>query len=446
MKLSGTTQVAVCSGRNPGSIRVRLRNDRTSRPAQTSSTIEIATCATTSSPRRRTRPGLPVAPPPVSVNDGTSERPAGKAGSAPNTSPVATASVSVKNSTVPSIDTSCARGVSPAASVFSSESDAQATARPSTAPLVVSTRLSVASCRISRPRPALRHHGGPMERTVPDRHEDVVVFRIERHRRQDADDGVRPIVEAVGPADDRRIAPERLEPVGVAQHDHALRLRPVVVGAKRASVQRTDAQRVEVRGRDDARAQAFGLGAAVEDEPHLVILDDVLERAGPLAVVGELAPGESGVDFVLARNLRLEHQDAIAAVVGQRFQHDAVDDAEDRRVGADAERHRHQDRASEPAVSREHAHGDAKVLRERVQHAHAERVAAGILDVRDAAEALERPSARLAGIDALPDELRGLEREVALDLLVHVGFNPPTPHHQSERRPERAHSVHDCLP
>ena len=112
------------------------------------------------------------------------------------------------------------------------------------------------------------------ERAGGGRHVDVDVDRILRHRRQDPDHLVWPVVHLKDAANDRRIAAEAALPVGVTQHQHRRRAWTFVRVLKRAAEGGLHAKHVEeVRG-DDAGRHAFGLGAAEQDEPHAVELGD----------------------------------------------------------------------------------------------------------------------------------------------------------------------------
>ena len=63
---------------------------------------------------------------------------------------------------------------------------------------------------------------------------------------------------------------------------------------------RPDAEEIEVVPRDNARRDALGLAASEQDEPHVVVLDDRLERLRLLAVVVDLE-GENPCAWMPAR-------------------------------------------------------------------------------------------------------------------------------------------------
>ena len=82
----------------------------------------------------------------------------------------------------------------------------------------------------------------------------------------------------------------------------------------------------------------------------------------------------------------MQDDERVAVRVGQRLEQHAVDDAEDRRVGADAERHRHDDDEGEAGVAAKGADPVAHVLRDRFDDARQPRVPDVVLDPVDDAE------------------------------------------------------------
>ena len=184
--------------------------------------------------------------------------------------------------------------------------------------------------------------GGGAERTGRRRHVDVAVGRVLRNRRQHADDGVRPVVHLEGLADDVGVAAKPRAPVFVAQHQHRRGSRIVVAVDERAAELRAHAEHVEEVGRDHAGVHAVGLPAVQQVERHLVELHQPAEAGELLTVVVEL--GDRDADGVLTGKRRrfLEQHQSIALHVRQRLEQHAVDDAEHRGVGPDAQA-KHQD-------------------------------------------------------------------------------------------------------
>ena len=192
-----------------------------------------------------------------------------------------------------------------------------------------------------------------------------------------------------------------------------------VVVTEISSEERLHAEHVEEAGGDDAGLDALRFGTAEQDEPHVVELDHAGERARLPAVVVHLFRREAeAVGAVVlaaglvARPLLPQDDQLVAALVGQRLEEHAVDDAEDRGVGADAERHRQDDDEREAWRLEERACPVAHVLHERLGGAHEPRVADVIFHTADVAERGDRRAARLIARHAGADVLVGLHVEV----------------------------------
>ncbi len=102
----------------------------------------------------------------------------------------------------------------------------------------------------------------------------------------------------------------------------------------------------------------------------------------------------------------------------QPLEHHCIDQAEDCRVGADAERQRQDDDSGEDTVAAEHAQRVAKVLPKVLQPASAH-VAALLLDGGDVAELEERATLRFlrldAGSDVVVDQAIAMEAHLVAD-------------------------------
>ena len=97
----------------------------------------------------------------------------------------------------------------------------------------------------------------------------------------------------------------------------------------------------------------------VEKSPKAAI---VVARA--LEVV-DLGHRERRVLGAEARRALADVDQPILVAIDERAQQHAADDAEDRGVGADAERERHHDGGGQPPGAPQRAQADAHVLRER---------------------------------------------------------------------------------
>ncbi len=134
-----------------------------------------------------------------------------------------------------------------------------------------------------------------------------------------------------------------------------------------------------------------------------------------------------------ARRALTDVEQAIFAAVDERTHQHGADDAEDRGVGADAERQRDDDGGGQALGAPQRAHADAHFAAERGEGVEP----AGVPDaphrfahVRDVAELAQRGEARRLGIFAAIDPLLHAEREMAADFVVEiaiVGSHDATP-------------------
>ena len=157
------------------------------------------------------------------------------------------------------------------------------------------------------------------------------------------------VAEPHGLADHRRIAAERRRPEAVRQHGGAGRLRPIV-GRVRAGGRRTG--RSPITSKYDPPTTP---ARTTRGSPSPTIVKSMVEKS-PKAVsvltrdaeVANLGDGEVGVLGADPLGALADVDQAILVAVDQRPQQHAADDAEDRGVGADAERERHDDGEGQP--------------------------------------------------------------------------------------------------
>ena len=110
--------------------------------------------------------------------------------------------------------------------------------------------------------------------------------------------------------------------------------------------------------------------------------------------------------------------------VGERLvteQH-RVHDAEDRGVGADGEAEDQHRRRGEAPIAHQAAEAVARVARQRVEGRRPARVAAGFLDLLDAAEQAQCLEARVFPRQAARLQTLGLAFEMELQLFAQIGF------------------------
>ncbi len=217
--------------------------------------------------------------------------------------------------------------------------------------------------------------------------------RAEERRRRHADDRERDTVERERPADDAGFTAETPLPERVADDGHgAVRSAAALIvgGAEGAAEHRRHAEHVEESAaRPDALGELGG-AAARQVEAGVGPGDGAI---GPLALpVAKLFPDRIGPRPVVEQHQPLGLADR------ERLQQDAVDEGEDRAVGADAEGERGHGDQRERGAAAQDAQTVAHVLRELVEPARAARVAAFFLDLLHAAERQPRPAARLGSV------------------------------------------------
>ena len=183
-----------------------------------------------------------------------------------------------------------------------------------------------------------------------------------------SDDEVRVAAERDRLADGLAIAVEPALPELAAQDHDALAPRTIIVRTERPAGLEWRAEELEEIGADVARAELFR-----EVSPG-VIDDAGVERGGLLddlrlgAPMHELRRGRPG-PLPLSRGVH-EHHEPVGLRHVHRPQQDGVDDRENGRVGADAERQRGQGGERERRVLAQHPDGQAQVFEERLYMAH----------------------------------------------------------------------------
>jgi hypothetical protein len=151
-------------------------------------------------------------------------------------------------------------------------------------------------------------------------------------------------------------------PEGVAEDHHRRLSRHVVLGLQQASVHGPRAQHRKQAGRGLEPFDALRLiraeqrGDAPARDRHL------LERAVLLLDVEVLPWRRPVLRDVDARRPQPQHDEPIRIGVGQRLQQQRVDDAEDRAVGADADRQRRDDDQRQRPAAAQRPDGIAEIL------------------------------------------------------------------------------------
>ncbi len=192
----------------------------------------------------------------------------------------------------------------------------------------------------------------------PDRHEDVGVrLRQAELGRENADDGVGLAAERDRAADDRRIARPLALPETVGQSHDALTALAVVVLRERAPRRRAGAESLE-----EARRHVGGA-----DFPGLAVARQVHRHGGRAAHRRERMGGGFEIRELEHRDVVGERDQPPGLGIRQGGEEDAIEDAEDGGVGADAERDRQDRGTREGRGLGERARGLADVL-EKSRH------------------------------------------------------------------------------
>ena len=190
--------------------------------------------------------------------------------------------------------------------------------------------------------------------------------RVVRARLQHADDLRLLGREIERLADDGRVRPEHALPVPIGEHHDRRGRLDFVGGHEHPSEQRLRAEhREEVRGHQSAHG-AVRLVAPEHAERKVAEFDELVDRLRPSAVVGHLGKRERRILYA-GGDLRLPQvHDAVGFRIRKRPQEHTVDDAENRRVRADAESEREHERDGKSRHAGQIPECDADVVDHRV--------------------------------------------------------------------------------
>ena len=204
----------------------------------------------------------------------------------------------------------------------------------------------------------------------------------------------------------------------------------------------------EVRGHQlDAPAGFHGAVDRDDGTIHPRESDDVGERVVLRAHLVERRPAVDISRLLETEGVRdLPHlHQPIGVADRQRAQQQIVDEAEERRVGADAERQRQRDHGGERRTLQQHAQRIPDVLRQRVGHGDASLFAVGFAELLGAAEPPERDAARFVrrqpGAACLVHE----QLEMGGQLFVELSIDAPPQQRRGQagaERPETGPGAH----
>ncbi len=138
----------------------------------------------------------------------------------------------------------------------------------------------------------------------------------------------------------------------------------------------------------------------------------------------------------------VDEEQSLRVVDRQRLDQHGVDQAEDRRVGADPEPERQQRHERERWRPPQKPEGVADVAAQLVDQPQADRLAAFLLARSNAAELGERTPAGFLLRHAAPAQIRLIELEVDPHLVLHLALEVSAPAADSKPRPDTCDETH----
>ncbi len=213
-----------------------------------------------------------------------------------------------------------------------------------------------------------------------------------------------------------------------AENDDRVSVRRLFRRFKSTPEQRLRAEQRKNRRRDSISREADRIATTGErhGQRSAAIHANRFKRPRPRTERSELGGGDDfkgGRGGALAPRGSQIFDDAnqpIGMRVGQRPQEQRVDDAENCRVGADAEREGRDDHERERWIPPEAPQRVTGVLPQVIEPDQPARLVEALLRGGDVAEPPMRHRARLLAAQAVADEAVGFEREVSLDFRVEI--------------------------
>ena len=195
----------------------------------------------------------------------------------------------------------------------------------------------------------LHHHRRPDLGTVEQ-------LRAVEAARRDAKNRVRLAVDTDRRSDDARVAAEARGPAVVAQdRDWALTGHAIVVLMKEAPSHRLHAEHVEVIAGGEIAPRATQCAAGIDVHRGRTEANDAVECHVPVTYVAVVGEGRARPPTALHEEHAIRPRDR------ERPKRDGVDDTEDRRIRADAERQREDRDGRESRAARKRTECVAKI-------------------------------------------------------------------------------------
>ena len=289
------------------------------------------------------------------------------------------------------------------------------------------------------------HHQVPVRRAGEDPGvRGVLEHEAVESRRGDTDDRERAAVNADRPAQHAGIALEPRAPPARADDGH------FVIRRFRCSADERRHAKIAEEARRDLLHLAGWLRGAVDRHRRTVETREADNLGDNLVLSAHRfehrrlehvkrfleASGQDGKGLDLYQAIRLAHR--------QRAQQQAVDEAEERGVGADAERKRERDDGGERRALPQPAERVAQVLGDDVHHGQAAVLAVRLAEPVGPAEFQERLAPRLGRGEPAPAELVRQQLEMRRQLFVELAIQPVPRDDRSQPRPQQGEQRGHC--
>src|ERR1700722_17461243 len=198
---------------------------------------------------------------------------------------------------------------------------------------------------------------------------NAVRWRVDRKAKgpwHDSDDGIKITAEVNSTPDDRLVGGELRLPQRVTDENHS-RSRFLFIRSESAAKFRTDSERRDQIPGHYLRIHAQRPLLSRQNVGTVVIGNQMFERVVLRAPIKEIGIAYViGLRIVRVKRLRLD--EPLRLIVGQRPQHDCIDHAEDRRIGADPQRKRDHGNSREAGILAQLPQSVAKILYQVGEH------------------------------------------------------------------------------
>ena len=185
--------------------------------------------------------------------------------------------------------------------------------------------------------------------------------------------------------------------------------------------------------------------ARADDGPALARPGNAIERTCRRLDIGVERVVRVRIGNIALPELREIEVDAIdlarIAQIGGRPEHEAVDDAKECRVRAEAERDRENDRGGEPRAPAQSARGPAQVLPQCVEQREPARIAGRLLHLLDASEREPSLASRFVFRQSIGDQPVGLDVDVKLNFVRKLALDVTATEERAETETEIAQQV-----